>query len=109
MRIFLCLLLVALIICESSDKNNEIILKVSDFINEIFDTLINIFINCNLDTECCNSQIREYFQTFDYSENMEWVRFYYSHECYDFCYEKISKEIDLEWTKRFCKTNCPLD
>ena len=108
MKSFLCLLLVALIACESADKNNEIILKESDFINELFDKLIFIFKKCNYDNECIKGQTKEYFDTFNYFEKDEWRSLVYSHDCYDICYDKLSKEIDLEYTKTFCKNNCPV-
>ena len=108
MKCFLCLLIVELIACESADKNNEIILKESDFINELFDKLIIIFKKCNYDKECINNQTREYFYTFDYFEKQEWISLTLSHDCYDFCYNKLSKEIEPEFANTFCRKNCPL-
>ena len=108
MKSFLCLLLVALIACESADKNNEIILKESDFINELFDKLIFIFKKCNYDNECIKGQTKEYFDTFDYFEKDEWRSLVYSHDCYDICYDKLSKKIKLEYATTFCKNNCPV-
>ena len=34
MKSYLCLLLIAFITCQSLDKNNEIVLKASDIVNE---------------------------------------------------------------------------
>ena len=91
MKSFLCLLLVAFIACESVEKNNEIVLKASDFINGFFDKIVSILDDCNLDYSCYSEKFTEYYYTLSYEELVEYSNFVMTSECHDLCMDKLSK------------------
>ena len=101
MKSFLCLLLVAFIACESVDKNNEIVLKASDFINSYFDKLVSILDECNCDYSCYAEKFNEYYMTLSTEEYLEFSNFVMSSECHDVCMDKLSK-FDEQAKTVFC-------
>ncbi len=91
MKSYLFLLFIAFITCQSLDKNNEIVLKASDFINEYFDKLVSILDECKNDYGCYSEKFNEYYSTLTYEELIEYSNFAMSNECHDFCMDKLSK------------------
>jgi hypothetical protein len=106
MKNYLCLFLIALIACQTLDKNGEIILKASDFINEVFETIATILSDCNLDPECVNNEAYEYFSKFTPEQSMEYLEFLSTTECYDVCYDKLSAKVDSQWSDVYCSNIC---
>ncbi len=91
MKSFLCLLLVAFIACESVDKNNEIVLKASDFVDEYFAKIVSILDECNGDYACYSEKFNEYYTTLSTDQYLEIYNFLISSECHDVCMDKLSK------------------
>ena len=91
MKIYLCLLLIAFIACESVDKNDEIVLKASDFINQFYDKIVSIFEECKDDYVCYSEKFNENNNSLNFDQWMEYSNFLMSEECHDFCMDKLSK------------------
>lgn len=102
MKSYLCLLLIAFITCQSLDKNNEIVLKASDIVNEAFEKIVEFCIECNLKEDCIIKKFDEYLDTLTYVEVMTIENFSFTTECKDFCIEKLSKKVDKEASEKFC-------
>ena len=95
MKSFLCLLLIAFIACESVDKNDEIVLKASDFINQFYDKIVSIYDECKGDLMCYSEKYSEFFESITPEQWMEYSSFLISEECQDFCMDKLSKLDDI--------------
>ena len=106
MKSYLCLLLMALIACQSVDKNNEIVLKASDFINEVFETIGDFFIKCNLDYYCINHEIYALISNFTAKEYFKLSEFIITNECQDFCVDKLSEKIEKYKSEVYCSNVC---
>jgi len=106
MKNYLCLLLIALIACESTNKDNEIVLKASDFINNLFEELSQILSDCDWESECVSNKVYTLFANFTGDETMDWLEFISSSECHDLCYDKISAKNDAEWSEMYCSNLC---
>ena len=91
MKSFLCLLLIAFIACESVDKNDEIVLKASDFINQFYDKIVSIFDECKGDYVCFSNKFSEYYYSLTTDQWMEYSSFLMSEECQNLCMDKLSK------------------
>ena len=102
MKSCLCLLLIAFITCQSLDKNNEIVLKASDIVNEAFEKIAEFCIDCDLNEDCVYDKLNEYLDTLTYDEVMTIENFTFYDECKDFCIEKLSKKVDKEASEKFC-------
>ena len=106
MKSYLCLLLIAFITCQSLDKNNEIVLKASDIVNEVYEKIADIFKECDLSEDCIFVKLNEYLNTLTVEEIMAIENFSYTKECKDFCIEKLSEKIDKDVSKAYCSNAC---
>ena len=106
MKSYLCLLLIAFITCQSLDKNNEIVLKASDIVNELYEKIADIFKECDLNEDCIYLKIYEYLSTLTIEEIVAIENFSYSKECKDFCIEKLSEKVDKEISEAYCSGAC---
>ena len=101
MKSFLCLLLIAFIACESIDKNNEIVLKDGDFIDEFFDKMVSALDEYKNDQNCFSDKMSDYFSTLTPDQYSQISTFQMSEECHDVCYDKLSK-IDSTLRDQIC-------
>ena len=107
MKSFLCLLLIAFIACESIDKNNEIVLKDGDFIDEFFDKVVSILDECKNDDFCYSEKMSDYFNTLTLDQYSQITTFQISEDCHDVCYDKLSK-IDSTLRDQICLMCVPI-
>ena len=112
MKSFLCLLLIAFIVSESVDKNNEIVLKANDFIDEYYDKILKIYAECchqwyNIadQIDCTWDKVLYYNGRLTYEESMKYHNYLASKECYDYCYEKLNNGLLSQLFCSFCYSN----
>ena len=106
MKSYLCLLLIALIACESTNKDNEIVLKASDFINDLFEAISTAFSKCGWDSECLNNELYDVYNDITDEDYLEFAEFLSSSECYDFCYDKLSAKNSEDLSQMYCSGIC---
>ena len=106
MKSYLCLLLLALITCQTLDKNNEIILKASDIVRETFETIADIFVDCNYDENCISNRLFDYVTSLTDEEYLEIEEFLETDECNGVCVEILSKKVSEEITNIYCSNVC---
>ncbi len=106
MKSYLFLLFIAFITCQSLDKNNEIVLKASEIVNETFEKIASFFAECNLDEDCIIEKLYYYVSTLSYEEYLEVENFLSTNECKDFCIEKLSEKVDKEVSLSYCSNAC---